>query len=154
MWEVFEVRRASEAPRGVSPGLEKGWLTFVSAEIKRRLAPFPDGWTELSELELEALCRAAREAPVSRVTPAGGIPVQRRSGPESLQDAVRQHARSARTRGVPVIAALLELKNLVASRREAGALASADGVDVTQIRRWFVDAYYFDERREDAKSAG
>src|SRR6185436_13637056 len=52
MWEVFEVHRSSEAPRGVSAGLEKGWLAFVSAHGKRRLAPFPESWESATEREL------------------------------------------------------------------------------------------------------
>ena len=62
LWEVFEVRRTSGAPGGVSHGLEKGWLAFVSSEGKRRLAPFPAEWDLADVSELERLCATARTA--------------------------------------------------------------------------------------------
>src|SRR4051812_32594458 len=62
LWEVFEVRRTSATPGGVSRGLERGWLTFQSTVGKRRLAPFPAGWSDAEASELERLCATARVA--------------------------------------------------------------------------------------------
>lgn len=39
--------------------LKAGWLTFESAQTRRRLAPIPAGWGEMSPEQLEAICRAA-----------------------------------------------------------------------------------------------
>ncbi len=46
-----------------SPGMSKGWLLFESPGEKRRLVPIPDGWSELSPMELEYLCDRATPAP-------------------------------------------------------------------------------------------
>jgi hypothetical protein len=61
-WEVFEVHRASQKPQAVSAGMESGWLSFVSAAEKRRLAPFPRDWEQQADAELERLCGMARVA--------------------------------------------------------------------------------------------
>jgi hypothetical protein len=37
-----------------------GWLCFKSRAEKRRLAPVPDGWTEMADADLERLCQAAK----------------------------------------------------------------------------------------------
>src|SRR4051812_1601023 len=37
----------------------KGWLAFQTDGEKRRLAPYPEGWLELTDEELEDLCRQA-----------------------------------------------------------------------------------------------
>ena len=63
-WEVFEVRRASQRPESVRPGLEDGWLTFQSGQEKRRLGHYPPGWEALSDGELSLLCM--RGLPVTR----------------------------------------------------------------------------------------
>ena len=36
-----------------------GWLAFSTTGERRRLAPYPENWTELSGEELEALCERA-----------------------------------------------------------------------------------------------
>ena len=43
-----------------------GWLAFESDGEKRRLAPVPDAWEELSANALEKLCREAIVAPRTR----------------------------------------------------------------------------------------
>lgn len=40
--------------------LASGWLAFESPTEKRRLAPIPQRWEQLSEAELERLCQSAR----------------------------------------------------------------------------------------------
>ena len=62
-------RRAAAEPEPrvrVSPGLEQGWLVFESRAERRRLAPIPGGWEQLSERELEALCHRAAPLPARR----------------------------------------------------------------------------------------
>jgi hypothetical protein len=58
-----ERRRPQErrlAPLLLSQQLASGWLTFQCPTEKRRLAPIPQRWDELSEAELEKLCQSAR----------------------------------------------------------------------------------------------
>ncbi|MDQ2667448.1 MAG: hypothetical protein M3Z05_15745 [Gemmatimonadota bacterium] len=168
LWEVFEVRRASEAPRGVSNGLEKGWLTFVSADVKRRLAPFPTEWQQIPALELERLCTTARVVNPPRLSAGASrpesTPATRREEPlaeaaspmqaaavddhESLvRDVVRMFAHEARRNSTPAIEAMVRLKGVLAERysgAEVDASTRADLTDLRRIRRWFVEAYYFE----------
>jgi len=59
-WEVWEVRPGERGePRTVSPELTGGWLAFGSSTEKRRLAPIPAGWTELTAEALGQLCEKA-----------------------------------------------------------------------------------------------
>ncbi len=48
-----------------------GWLTFESATTRKRLAPIPRGWEEVTPERLELMCRAAE---VVRRT-SGGSPL-------------------------------------------------------------------------------
>lgn len=50
----------------IAEGLSRGWLAFESNLDKRRLAPIPAGWEELTDLDLEALCARASQAPPKR----------------------------------------------------------------------------------------
>jgi hypothetical protein len=162
LWEVFEVKRTSEAPGGVSHGLEKGWLTFVSAQGKRRLAPFPTEWKEVEESELERLCASARTAnpprfdgPKPRIrTPRIAVaepPVSAPAPPPAetglVRDVIRVFAQQARRDKTPAIEAMVRLKALLAERYGNEGLDDAtrsDLGDLRRIRRWFVEAYYFE----------
>jgi len=163
LWEVFEVKRTSEAPGGVSHGLEKGWLTFVSAAGKRRLAPFPREWKEVAESELELLCASARTAnpprfdvPRPRIRPARTTPADQPVAPPPepvqetglVRDVIRAFAQEARRDKIPAIEAMVRLKALLAERyQENDVLDDAtrsDLGDLRRIRRWFVEAYYFE----------
>jgi len=64
VWTVWEVQwqGASRAPR-VRAELAGGWLAFQSRKERRRLAPIPEAWDALSDVELECLCRLADAAP-------------------------------------------------------------------------------------------
>ena len=171
IWEVFEVHRTSEAPRGVSAGLEKGWLSFVSDAGKRRLAPFPSVWREATDLELERLCAQARVAKPARfneqstsavggqsfATPYSGVRTQ---GPVSVAEVVppaggddvvrtmvRAFAQEARLKKLPAIEAMVRLKGLLHERyggADAAPEVRAVATDVPRVRRWFVEAFYFD----------
>lgn len=172
IWEVFEVHRTSEAPRGVSAGLEKGWLSFVSDSGKRRLAPFPTVWREATDVELERLCEQARVArpprfnaqPTSAVggrsfakrydsVPAASsvLPVEA-PPPEGSDEGVvravvRDFARDARLNKLPAIEAMVRLKALLHERHggpDAAPALRAVATDVARVRRWFVEAFYFD----------
>ena len=57
-----------------SPEFRGGWLLFQAASAKRRLAPFPENWRELSEPELERLCARARPALAGSRTPVRELP--------------------------------------------------------------------------------
>jgi hypothetical protein len=56
-WDVWEV------PPGADVDDARGWLYFFSADGKRRLSPYPEGWALLSPRALGELCR--RAVPVS-----------------------------------------------------------------------------------------
>ncbi|HET9683655.1 MAG TPA: hypothetical protein VFP15_06095 [Gemmatimonadaceae bacterium] len=155
-WDVFEVHRASKKPGAVSAGLEEGWLAFACGEQKRRLAPFPPDWASLPDVDLAVLCEAARRAPAPRyplheplrprirrsVKPAVEAPATALG--DDVQTTVRDFAREARTRGLPAVAAMLELKTLLLERHPQ---ADSEARDRKAVRRWFVEAYYFDRNR-------
>ena len=94
-WEVWEVqpmllerRRIAErrrvkrdAPDRRSPWsnrptlprmMRHGWLAFQSALERRRVAPFPEDWSELDDPALRTLLRQARPTSLPRPG-AGGI---------------------------------------------------------------------------------
>jgi hypothetical protein len=155
-WDVFEVHRASRTAGAVSPGLENGWLAFASGENKRRLAPFPPAWETYTDAELEALCDAARRAPTPR------FPLDRPVRPRikrsmldeevessgsmtgthtTVESTIRDFAHDARARGLPAVAAMLELKALLQERHPE---PDSDARDRQLVRRWFVQAFYFE----------
>jgi hypothetical protein len=162
-WDVFEVRRASQKPGAVSAGLEHGWLAFASGEHKRRLAPFPASWESSSDAELEALCEAARQAPVPRF-PLDRPPRPRirrstldgdadqggamNAAPASVEGTVRSFAHAARARELPAVAAMLELKALLLQRHPE---PDSQARDRQLVRRWFVEAYYFEREATDGR---
>ena len=161
-WEVFEVRRTSATPRGVSHGLEQGWLAFVSPDGKRRLAPFPAEWHVAEDSELERLCGTARIANpprfdetrprirtprADRTAPPAAPPLEPSSETSLVRDVVRMFAQQARRDKTPAIAAMVLLKALLAERyggEVQDASTQSDLGDVRRIRRWFVEAYYFE----------
>jgi hypothetical protein len=58
-WEADE-RRTRHEPRASLPeALRRGWLAFESKSERRRLAPTPDSWEELSDSELSDLLERA-----------------------------------------------------------------------------------------------
>ena len=157
LWEVFEVHRASSKPAAVSPGMERGWLAFVSGSMKRRLAPFPPEWETASPAELERLCAGARVAMQPRI--AGAAPrnrARRRDGApaqpdpaasahltdaQSVEQAVRAFAHEARVTGVPAIEAMMRLKTLLLASHPG---PDSEARDKRRVRRWFVETYYFE----------
>ena len=171
-WEVFEVHRTSEKSGGVSVGLEKGWLSFVSDSGKRRLAPFPSVWREASDTELERLCAQARIAnpprfnqqstgavagrsfakPYVRVEAAPAGPLMDQAPAEGVEEEVvraivRAFAHDARLNKLPAIEAMVKLKGLLHERYASPGVAPelrAVAADVSRVRRWFVEAFYFD----------
>ena len=62
-WLVYEVQRASSASDVVVPEpLREGWLCFESGTHKKRVAPIPPAWDEVSD---EGLLQFARGVPAS-----------------------------------------------------------------------------------------
>jgi hypothetical protein len=59
-------------------GYRAGWLTFESAQLRKRLAPIPRGWEEATSERLELMCRAAevvkRASGTSPLTPDPDAP--------------------------------------------------------------------------------
>ena len=61
-WRVWNTVPISGAV--ITPGFEKGWLTFESTSgALRRLAPIPKGWEHLSDDRLIVLLRSANGVP-------------------------------------------------------------------------------------------
>lgn len=173
MWEVFEVRRTSQKALAVSVGLEHGWLSFVNGASKRRLAPFPREWETATADELERLCAMARAVhAVDEAAPGPGSPgaevaraTSRARGPrirptrtghpfagelpivstadsaESVESTVRTFAHQARASQLPAIEAMVRLKALLA---RVYPEPSSSARDLRAVRRWFVDAFYFE----------
>jgi hypothetical protein len=153
--------------------LEKGWLSFVSAGSKRRLAPFPADWANVTDIELERLCVTARVAapvqfPNEILSATAQRPVAERSvvskaasavadssagtEPEKgspVRDTVRLYAHEARMSKLPAIEAMVRLKALLADTYGGAHVdesTRAEAADLRLVRRWFVDAFYFDRR--------
>jgi hypothetical protein len=61
-----ERRRRVSFRQRVSEPWSGGWLAFETKGEKRRLAPYPTDWSQRSDAELEALCRAAVKVRPSR----------------------------------------------------------------------------------------
>jgi hypothetical protein len=55
-WQVWDVFPSTD----VRHTLQGGWLTFQSAQEKRRLAPVPLYWMSANDLELARLLDAAK----------------------------------------------------------------------------------------------
>lgn len=166
VWEVFEVHRATEAPRGVSPGLEHGWLSFVSPSEKRRLAPFPVSWDTASDRELAQLCATARIANPARypgverravprdeasISIPGPIPPQEMEDGSGavVRELIRCFATDARAHRMPAIEALVRLKALLVTRFSGADVprpTALAATDMRRVRRWFVESYYFERR--------
>jgi hypothetical protein len=166
VWEVFEVHRSSSKPGAVSSGLEGGWLSFVSGEQRRRLAPYPSEWERAGDEELVRLCESARVAqsprfptetgerrrtprerprPLADPTPSFSVEstppsAETVSGGE-VESMVRTFAHRSRMDGLPAIEAMVRLKLLLA---EQFPQPDSDARDLRRVRRWFVEAYYFE----------
>ena len=75
-WDVYAVRPSS-ALAPLPDGFGDGWLVFESANEVRRVAPIPDGWTELTIDDLRLLCHNAASGTRranSAKTPPGSTP--------------------------------------------------------------------------------
>ena len=59
-WQVFDVHPAheSEAP-AVRETFVGGWLCFLSDKGRRRVAPIPEGWEDMSDQSLRRLLSVA-----------------------------------------------------------------------------------------------
>lgn len=57
--EQGERRTRHEVRIQMDDDIARGWLAFESAEQNRRLRPIPEGWEDLPDDELVALCERA-----------------------------------------------------------------------------------------------
>jgi hypothetical protein len=64
-WRVFAVRptRPTVERSALPESFREGWLSFESGDEKRRVAPIPPGWEELTIDDLRLLCQRAQRAP-------------------------------------------------------------------------------------------
>lgn len=58
VWNTVPTARTS-----LSGEFERGWLTFESEAVLKRLAPVPPNWEASLPDRLELMCRAATEVP-------------------------------------------------------------------------------------------
>ena len=79
-WRVWETVPARAATLGEFRG---GWLTFDDGAERRRLAPVPEGWSELTDARLALLIRVARPSPTSAGNYNGP---ERRHGERRVED--------------------------------------------------------------------
>jgi hypothetical protein len=70
-----------------------------------------------------------------------GTPGEAEAGP--VEVTVRRFAHQARARSLPAIEAMVQLKALL---QEQFPERESDARDLRLVRRWFVEAYYFDNR--------
>jgi hypothetical protein len=155
-WQVFQVQRSSLATAAVTPGREAGWLTFVSAKEKRRLAPPPAGWDLATLDQLEDLCSQATLVPFAATTnfptfevaDATSVEVRREARPvaellsQQLRDGIRDEARRARADKRPVIQAMTALR---ATLETQGISAHSD--EFREARKLFLNVFYFEHTR-------
>jgi hypothetical protein len=62
-WEVREIPAPvlkDGSPSAAFGEYSRGWLLFASEHLRKRLAPFPEHWRELSPYELEKWCWRAK----------------------------------------------------------------------------------------------
>jgi hypothetical protein len=62
VWDVWEVKTSTTTSRRIQvpAELQAGWLAFQSGEERRRLAPLPVGWSEMSDHALLDLMSQAK----------------------------------------------------------------------------------------------
>src|SRR5262245_18978270 len=77
-WDVWDVRPQARAG-SVGHGMENGWLCFQSGSRRRRLAPIPEGWYDLSDAGILELFRNAREVQAVLTDQNEIIPPDRRT---------------------------------------------------------------------------
>lgn len=71
----------------------------------------------------------------------------RDDGLNPVRDAVRVFAREARAARLPATAAMVRLKGTLSERflgENSASETRADAADLRRVRRWFVEAYYFE----------
>ena len=69
-WLVWSTVPSPSNANGVLGSMRDGWLTFDSADGRRRLIPIPAGWEEAPSEKLQLMCRAAEAV---RRTPPNGL---------------------------------------------------------------------------------
>lgn len=61
-----ERRHARGIRIALTPQLARGWIAFECGDERRRVAPIPDGWEQLSDDALRELWRDAEQLPPRR----------------------------------------------------------------------------------------
>ena len=183
VWEVFEVHRSSHNAQAVSPGLEQGWLAFVSGSRKRRLAPFPAEWQTADPAMLEQLCQRARAAQATGFAGATGARDPVDANGDARVRAPRIRPRKERVEDGPVVALPLEVAatssdpveqtvrrfaheargrrlpaieamvQLKALLARVYSSVDSEARNLRAVRRWFVETYYFDRDTPESDGA-
>jgi hypothetical protein len=81
-WRVWSTIPRADAVYDES--LRSGWLTFESADTRKRLMPIPRGWEDATPERLDLMCRAAEVVRLRRgkspLTPDPDAPDAPQSG--------------------------------------------------------------------------
>jgi hypothetical protein len=146
---------AGEMKRRLAPFPEE-WRLAEDPELERlcglaRVAPpprYPAGVLR-QRAEMDGDARPVR---VPRIRSARGdrpstgaqaeLPIlETASSGDPVEQTVREFGRQARARGRPAIEAMVQLKALLGKIYPD---AGSDARDIRRVRRWFVEAYYFE----------
>jgi hypothetical protein len=148
---------SSDQKRRLAP-FPPDWKTVADGELERlcstarvaRPAAFATSSSPVEPAERVGGDGASRTR-IPRIRPArivesrpapGGLPIEGSArSTDSVEDTVREFAHQGRARGLPAIEAMVRLKALLARvYTDAGSVAR----DLRSVRRWFVEAYYFE----------
>jgi hypothetical protein len=135
------------------------WETLPSADLERLCAKARDvssaAATMLedrrrgprivrSRTALEAALDAEQPTEERRASPASSSsPRVDAASPDDVEAAVRRFAHDAHSSGLQAVAAMMALKTMLAEQYPEAPVAR----DTHRVRRWFVEAYYFERNR-------
>jgi len=146
-WQMYQAERKLEGERRdhlLPAEYRHGWLVFESATEKRRLAPVPPGWRDLSDQALAALCASAtvqarrskpddRPAPMPNDDRGEGRGARKASGGEASSDPDRSRLEEVEVR-------LSETLEDVCDAPEVGTLDTGEWIRVEESLAIAADA--------------
>jgi hypothetical protein len=145
---------SGETKRRLAP-FPANWAIFSDAELERlcssaRSAPparYPFERTMRPRIRRSSLAgdvADTAESPEAKSPSSDGAAISASTaiGGE-VEKTVRDFAREARNRGLPVVEAMIELKLLLGRQHPE---PESPARDKRRVRRWFVETYYFDKK--------
>lgn len=150
--QVVRDKAANEQP--VPRAIETG--AAVGADVGTGVASSPDtsGEEDRATQGASARRRVPRiRSPREQSTRAAGgtlAILTTASSDDDVQSTVREYARQAREVDLPAIEAMVQLKGLLA---RVYTDAHSEARDLRAVRRWFVEAFYFERGVPDADTS-